>query len=80
MFLTKKDFGESRIGIFNSIEFTLPGKGCEHFESHPFIFWYLQSYMKRLNPLPVKGNLVFYTYAEVCCRKIFAAKCLESVC
>ena len=38
MFPTKKEFGEYRIGTFNSIEFNLPLKGCEHFDSHPFIF------------------------------------------
>jgi hypothetical protein len=36
--------------------------------------------LQRLNPLPVKGNLVFYSYVEVCCRKIFAAKCLDVIC
>lgn len=38
MFPTKMELGVSRIGIFNSIEFNFPGKGCEHFDSHSFIF------------------------------------------
>ena len=59
MFPTKKEFGVSRIGIFNSIEFNFPGKWCEHFVSHPFIFLLSAELYAEAESFATKGKFDF---------------------